>query len=127
VYVLGTYGTAAPPPAPAGAPGGCPAIGGGAAAAGAPPALTLGGEPAAVEAVAAGPALGVPGFVAVRCHCDVTLRVTAPPGGATPAALTAAADEAARQVAPEGLALISDERCGGGAVGGGRWGVGGEG
>jgi hypothetical protein len=102
-HVVGCYGCATPPPLAA---HGCPAVG----AAG-PGALTLGGAAAAVEAVAAGPGvLSVPGFVTVRCHCSVVLRVTAPAAGPTPEALARAFAEVQQQLAGPSVVFAAEAK-----------------
>ena len=82
-HVVGAYGCATPPPLAA---QGAPAVGLAAApgSGGAQPAFTLDGAPVGAPEVAPIAGLAPAGFVMVRCHCDVLLRVTyaAAAGGA---------------------------------------------
>ncbi|KAI8467627.1 MAG: hypothetical protein J3K34DRAFT_32644 [Monoraphidium minutum] len=107
VHVVGSYGCQPPPGA---APHGCPAVGLQPAGGGGG-AFTLGGAAAAAEAVAApGAGLAPDGFVMLRVHCDLLLRVICPPAGPTPQALAHAFVEAAQQLAGPQLAFVSEPR-----------------
>ncbi|GBF93356.1 ufm1-specific protease-like [Raphidocelis subcapitata] len=106
VEAVGSYGCA-PPPA---APGGCPPVG-----CAAPPSparaaatFTLGGEAAEAETAAVGPGLAPPGFTAVRCHCDLLLRVVSPQAGPSADALARAFAEVSQQLSGPGVAFASD-------------------